>query len=308
MFVCWRISCISGVARIPIITYNLNMNRTDFEILGNKQKRFEESFGSLKLVPGIPYIVRLDGHSFHTVTKGMRRPYDERLSRAMTETTQYLVGRYNASVGYTQSDEITLGFLGTDFMLFDGRIVKICTILASACTAKFNEIINREFPGGLPSGVELPEFDARAFSLQTQDLIDNLVWRQTDASRNSLTMAAHAHFPQKELHGAGKAKKHDMLMSIGINWNDYPVHFKRGIFVRKMKVWKQLDPEILAKIPPDRRPTGPIIRNVVKTFDPGVLESYSPLDRFNAVFGNGQPVDLDEPSQPVPSAPTYVEP
>ena len=62
---------------------------------------------------GQPLLVRLDGRAFHTYTSGLRRPYDERLSHAMIETTRCLVEDLHAAVGYTQSDEISL--ILTDF-------------------------------------------------------------------------------------------------------------------------------------------------------------------------------------------------
>lgn len=285
------------------------MDRSRFEALGDKHKRFEVVNTSAKLIPGLPFIVRLDGNAFHTFTKGMARPYDLRLSDAMVKTTEYLVSKFNADIGYTQSDEITLGFLSQDSMMFDGRVVKLCTIMAASCTAKFNQLIQQNFRTGVPSKVELPVFDARAFNVPTiEDLIENIMWRQTDASRNSLTMAAHAHFSNTDLHKASKKAKHDMLMSIGINWNDYPYHFKRGTFVRKQKVLKHLDAETLAKIPENKRPQGPIERNVVGSFDAGILESMDALDRYWALFGNAASTGLFSALRHQPSGQDYVEP
>lgn len=285
------------------------MDRNTFETLGDKHKRFEVVNTSAKLIPGLPFIVRLDGNSFHTFTKGMDRPFDVRMSDLMVSTTEYLVDKFGANIGYTQSDEITLGFFGQDNMMFDGRVLKLCTIMASHCSAFFNSLVESHFLVGVPSKVDYGCFDARAFNLPTvNDMIENIMWRQTDATRNSLTMAAHAHFPQSQLHKAGKKAKHDMLMSIGINWNDYPYHFKRGTFVRKQKVLKHLDAETLAKIPVDKRPQGPVERNVVVSFDAGILESMDPLDRYLALFGNVVSEDLSAASQHQPSVRCYVEP
>ncbi len=42
------------------------------------------------------------------ITKGLARPFDIRISRAMVETAKFLVAETNAGIGYTQSDEISL--------------------------------------------------------------------------------------------------------------------------------------------------------------------------------------------------------
>ncbi|WP_413764679.1 hypothetical protein, partial [Vibrio vulnificus] len=71
-------------------------------------------------------------------------------------------------------------------------------------------------------------------------------------------MLAHAHFG-KGIHKAGTQAKHDMLHSIGVNWNDGDDHFKRGVFVKKVEVLKPLSDDVLSKIPEKHRPTEPTI-------------------------------------------------
>ena len=55
-------------------------------------------------------MVRLDGHCFHTYTKGFRRPYDLRIHEAMVATATDLLERFGAVTAYTESDEISLLF------------------------------------------------------------------------------------------------------------------------------------------------------------------------------------------------------
>lgn len=82
------------------------MDKTE---LAARMKRYEARGLSLThVLPGDTVVVRLDGQAFHTFTKGMRRPYDANLTKCMTNTTVALVEKFNADVGYTQSDEITL--------------------------------------------------------------------------------------------------------------------------------------------------------------------------------------------------------
>lgn len=244
------------------------MNRKDFETMGDRHKAFEVLWTSTKLMPGLPVIARLDGRAFHTFTRGLAKPYDERLSRAMIETTKFLVDETHASVGYTQSDEITLAFPNLEVekpMLFNGKIQKLTSILASMATAQFNRQIQNRIP---EKAHLLPLFDARVFQYPELDLAaECFIWREADATRNSLTMAAHAYYNHRELHKAGYSKKHDMLHAKGIIWADYPAFFKRGTYVRRESEFRTLSDEELSRIPEKHRPTGPVIRTSLKELD-----------------------------------------
>ena len=76
------------------------MKREDFEKMGDLHKSYEARTEST-LIPGCPVVIRLDGRSFHTFTKGLKRPYDERLSMAMIETTKDILDQSGASIGHT---------------------------------------------------------------------------------------------------------------------------------------------------------------------------------------------------------------
>ncbi len=241
------------------------MKRSEFEAMGDRHKAFEAREAQHKLMPGLPTLVRLDGRAFHTFTRGLARPYDERLSRAMVETTKYLVEHTHASIGYTQSDEISLAFPNSDpasQLMFDGRVQKLCSVVASMATAKFNQQILANIP---EKAHLLPLFDARVYQYPNLELAaESFIWRETDATRNSLTMAAHAFYSHKELHKAGYARKHELLHAKGINWAEYPDFFKKGTYVRRESVLKELSPAELARIPEKHRPTGPVMRSVLR--------------------------------------------
>ena len=55
-----------------------------------------------------PVILRIDGHAFSKFTAGLKKPYDEWVHKCMVKATAILVEDFNAVLGYTQSDEITL--------------------------------------------------------------------------------------------------------------------------------------------------------------------------------------------------------
>lgn len=205
---------------------------------------------------GIPLIARLDGRAFHTFTRGLTRPYDSRMSTCMQETTAHLVDSLHALVGYTQSDEISLAwFFEADSPSqypFDGRFQKLASVLAGTASAKFCELVREHLPG---KEAELPHFDCRVWQVPTlDDAAQVFVWREDDAVKNSLSMAAQAYYSHSELHGKGSSAKHELLHLKGVNWNDYPAFFKRGVYFQRKTYKRSLTEEERMRIAEKHRP------------------------------------------------------
>lgn len=74
------------------------------------------------------------------------------------------------------------------------------------------------------------EFDARAFNVPEWDCINNIIWRQQDAIRNSVEAVGHTYFSAKQLNKVSCAKIKEMLkVERGINWdNDFTDYQKYG--------------------------------------------------------------------------------
>lgn len=196
--------------------------------LGERMKAQYEQRARLMLPRRTWTIVRLDGKCFSSYTRGLDRPFDQQLMDDMAATAEYLCREVSGCrLAYTQSDEISL--ILTDFASaktqawFDGNQQKIVSISAAMATAKFNDLR----PG------KLALFDSRAFTIPDPVEVANyLVWRQKDATRNSISMAAQAKFSHRELHGKSQGDMQEMLWSVhGVNWNDYDPRFKRGTMV-----------------------------------------------------------------------------
>ena len=80
----------------------------DSSDLSKRMKKYE-SVAKGTLMSRMPVILRIDGRSFHTYTRGFKRPFDELLMAAMQETMKYLCENIQGCVlGYAQSDEISL--------------------------------------------------------------------------------------------------------------------------------------------------------------------------------------------------------
>ena len=69
------------------------------------------------------------------------------------------------------------------------------------------------------------------------------IWRQLDASANSLNMLASAHFSHEQLLHCSTSAKHELLHDKGVNWAKEPADFKRGRIVKPGAPW-QIDLEI----------------------------------------------------------------
>lgn len=182
------------------------------------------------LPPRTYTIIRCDGRAFHTYLRGAEKPFDEQFAADMDHVAAVLCTEISGSVfAYTQSDEISV--LAADFTSagtqpwFGGVIQKMASVSASIATAALCE----RRPG------KPATFDARVFTIPaTVDVANFFIWRQRDAVRNSISMAAQARFSHRQLQGVGSGGMQEMLFTAGINWNDYPDGLKRGrIIVRQ---------------------------------------------------------------------------
>ena len=219
-----------------------------------ERMKFYEKMTEINFFKLIPVMARLDGRSFHTFTKGLNRPYDEGLSGLMRATTKYLVKETNARCGYTQSDEISLVWLAEDWqseIFFSGKLQKMNSILASMTSVYFN----RHLPEALPSKAnEIPLFDCRVFQVPTEaEAVNCFIWREQDATRNSVQMAARAIYSHEECHNKDNSELQEMLWKKGTNWNDFPSFFKRGTYIRVRNIERPFTPEEFDSLPPKHR-------------------------------------------------------
>jgi len=208
--------------------------------LGDRMKGYEQSYDT-SIMSRVPIIVRVDGKSFSKWTKKInaKKPFDLPLSEMMVEAMRYTASNIEGCVfGYTQSDEMTF-VIRNDQSLestpwFGNRVQKICSVVSSMVTASFN-LENVRY-----NGVNnIAHFDARVFAVpDVQEAINCLIWRQNDAVKNSISASCYYEVAEKIgkktarklMHGLNQNKQQELLFQqTGINWNDYPVKFKRGV-------------------------------------------------------------------------------
>ena len=233
--------------------------------LGKRMKEYYETIPKTKLMRRTPVAIRIDGKAFHTFTKGFQKPFDEVLIKSMQETMKYLCENIQGCVlGYTQSDEITLILVDykklNSSAWFDYEVQKMCSIAASMATMAFNKFFYKnvcsfnskncrewiedselrkqraEYVDTLYKACDKGAmFDARAFNIPKEEVTNLIYWRQLDATRNSIQMVGQANFSHKELQNKSRNVIQDMLMTEkGVNWNDFPIHQKRGSCCVKM--------------------------------------------------------------------------
>lgn len=223
--------------------------------LGDRMKGYEACYSFI--IPARTYtIVRVDGRGFSKFTKGMNKPFDDQFSESMNYAAIELCKKFNPAFAYTQSDEITMVF--TDFgenqeAIFSGKVQKICSLTAARATASFNKKMLMmtatrmveeidfdiaEFGRDIEDGdlIYDVEFDSRVYVIpDIKEVANCLVWRQQDATRNSISMAADEIVGKSATKGKKGSEKQDMMFENGVNWNDYAVKYKRGVVIRKVE-------------------------------------------------------------------------
>ncbi|QDJ96314.1 tRNAHis-5'-guanylyltransferase [Xanthomonas phage Xoo-sp13] len=197
---------------------------------GDRMKGYENVY-RFKFMRRTPVIIRLDGKAFHTWTRGLDRPHDDTFISIMAHTTKFVVDNIQgASFAYTQSDEISILLRDYDTLTtdawFDNNLQKMVSVAASLATAKFNQLAAEAF-----EGQPLAMFDARAFTLPKEEVVNYFIWRQNDAVRNSIRSVATHYLGHAKCHGLNNAEVQDLLMQmdIPVNWNDLAIHYKRGL-------------------------------------------------------------------------------
>jgi tRNA(His) 5'-end guanylyltransferase len=228
------------------------------DTLGDRMKDYYENRTRISLPRRSYTIIRIDGKAFHSYTKGLNRPFDDGLIEDMDSTTAYLCKNIQgAKFGYVQSDEISILLcdfedIGTQAW-FDNNIQKMCSVSASMATSKFNQLrLMRTAKCGFDllndcksqifaiplihdmCNKKLAEFDSRVFQIPSSIEVENyFIWRQQDATRNSIQSVAQSLYSHKELNNKNCDQLQEMIFQKGINWNDYPSKYKRGRIISK---------------------------------------------------------------------------
>lgn len=242
--------------------------------LRERMKKYEETSKST-LLDNLPIIIRVDMKNGRGVTSRLYEPFDNVFLKAMEFTMLNVANNMQCcKLAYTQSDEISFiiykGNSEENYdtqVFYDAKVQKMCSLAASLSTFYFNKYINKLaeelnecdigkspekiFKGwGIDTNKVLESyghyidltfdnliiFDARCFNLSLDEVSNYLIWRQQDATRNSIYALARSLYSHNELQGLnGKQLQDKMFTEKGINWNDLTTPEKRGIICYRGK-------------------------------------------------------------------------
>lgn len=254
----------------------MSVRRNRLDALGDRMKSYERVETSQVFPPNSILYVRLDGRGFSKFTKGLERPYDERMSNLMKATAKYLCKEFNCLIVETQSDEISCILLNSYEApcMFEGKKQKLISTLASSATAFFNANLYKYLPEKVDSD-RLPTFDCRVFPVPTKrEAANAILWRERDAIKNSVAMAASHYFSHKELQNKSSTIMIDMLKTKhNIVFEDYPTFFKTGSYFQREVYIKEGEGDF-----------EPVVRSRISEVNL-VLSNLTHKQRVEAIFG-----------------------
>ena len=272
--------------------------------VANLHKSFEKRYVQ-KLAPGLPTLVRLDGHRFSRFTASFHKPYDWRLFRAMQLASADLLALYSPRAVYTQSDEVTLVFSG-DSVPFAGKTQKFASLVAAQFSVRFGAHLRAQLAGQIDADLmersQWGHFDARCFTVPTEEAaLENLCWRQDDCARNSVNGLGALFFPQKVLQGKSPAQVREMLGNgPEVLWSDMHPHYRRGAILKKASFLRAFIHPLTGEkgLAPRTRPT--LSHISLRELSPSVLfQSRLPPPADSRFFSLGSALpDLSLPDAP----------
>lgn len=259
--------------------------------IGDRFKAHEQASLNITQIAGeVPFVVRLDGHRFSKLTKHLNKkedPFDRNFIRCMVLTMNDLVKEFTAQTGYTHSDEITVIFAPAvsendskvdakhpKCHIYGGRVMKICTLMAGYCSARFNfhmkQFVNKSWAeakqGDKPYNdkaltvinEQKTYFDARVVVFQHEEdkaaqqdtnleIVNHQIWRSIhDCARN--TISTYARYLLGHKMCMNKTSWEMLEMMKVYKKFDYfkrvPMYIRHGVYCKKLLVCKEAKNEL----------------------------------------------------------------
>lgn len=247
--------------------------------LGDRMKGYENAY-RLSLPERMPVIIRVDGKAFHTYTKDCKKPVDENLVSVMNDTAAFLCKNIQgAQIGYVQSDEISI--LVNNYKeletqsWFDNNLQKMASVSAAMASSIFTANSYKIFDPNKNSlewadnvafsperDIRPAFFDSRVFLVPKEDVVNYFLWRQQDATRNSVQMLARSLYSHKQCENKNNSELQEMIFQKGINWNDCSVSQKRGRCIIKRSLTRMALNQATGQQEPVIRSTWEVDNNI----------------------------------------------
>ena len=200
------------------------------QTLADRMRSYEELTRTYVERDASHVVIRLDGRSFHTYTRGLVKPFQPALHEGLVLAAEELVKDVaGARLAYVQSDEVsvlcTLGDNPRTQHWFNGNVQKMTSVSASVLGGWFNRYFR--------NGHKMASFDARVVPLPSATEAQRyFLWRQRDARRNSIASLAQTLYSPREITGVKTGELVTrMRRERGVNWDDCPAEFRLGSVV-----------------------------------------------------------------------------
>lgn len=233
------------------------MTKTKDEF-GDRIKSYELTTTSNKLNRSQPVYLRLDGRSFSKLTKPFNRPHDPKFAWAMLDTAKKVMAEFHADIGYTQSDEISLGWFPLpeeSSPIFDYKMFKLTSVISSYASVVLYQNLCKL--GGIYKTRAMnmiPHMDARVFNVPSDiELINAFVWREHDALKNNVQLLARYNIGHNKVQGVPNIQVLSMLLDQGIDFTTLPS-------------WKRNGNWLIRKGVNVETPNGAVIRKKISRF------------------------------------------
>ena len=193
-------------------------------------------------------IIRLDGKTFSKMKSkwNLNKPYDDIFYNAMLEASKYLLQNIqDAKLVWTGSDEISI-FIDNKNMLspwYSKRLCKWLSISASYTSVIFNNYIlsylkDNNINDNYFNVLKYPAFfDSKVFQFPNEEeALNNLIYRQNDFKRNSISEFANTYYSHKKLLNKNSTEKLELLKDINFDYSKIDNWKKYGTLLYKENI------------------------------------------------------------------------
>ena len=216
--------------------------------MSNKLKDRVESYQSVtdyKLLNRVPIIICINGRGFSKVTQLLDKPYCPKFAEGMLSTTLRLCTDVEGAVfAYQHNDEIVIVARNDQTNetnpWYDNKLQKICSVTSAIATMHFNDYA-RDL-----NMVGAPVFTSQVFIVPTiGEAVNTIIYKQQQNFHTSIQSACLYELIKKYdknnikdmMAGLSIDEKVDLLhQEADINFNDYPVSFRRGAAAYKVPI------------------------------------------------------------------------
>lgn len=224
--------------------------------LGERMKFYEEytEYYVSQIDAFTGFVIRVDGRCFSNLLHSLKNQEFEELKTpfisdfilAMQRTTRDIVKEFNASTGYTHSDEISLYFKPLNKEedpeedikehQFSGRVQKLQTLIASYATVRLIKHLSEINKDKFYNILDKVSFDSRAIIFPFgYEVCNYFLWRsKKDCFRNFVSELCYYNFPKKTLEKLNTDERVKKLRNEKrIDVNDYNIFLRNGTFIKR---------------------------------------------------------------------------